>query len=89
MSNPIIKLFQSVSSVGSFVGDSVEGVLDLGSESKKFLDEEIQFRQDCQRMENAKDRILARAQHIKEIAEALNISMEEAKNLLDQEMEKD
>lgn len=82
----INKSFGAIGSVGSLAADAVDGISSLGSKAGISIEEEISIMQYNQRLDNAKERILNKAKHIKEIAETLNISPSEAEELLDKEL---
>ena len=67
------KTLNTISSVFSFAGETVDGIIDLGSQAKKSVNE-------------AKSRIVERHKQIKEIAKSLGISYEKAAKLLDNEL---
>ena len=78
-------LNRTASAVGSFgglVADTLEGTIEIGSKAKHAIDGEISSLQYERDMENAVNRILIKAQYIKEIKEALNIPATEAEELL-------
>ena len=82
----MLKMFnKTASAVGSFGGmlaDTLEGTIDIGSKVKHSIDGEISSLQYERDMENAVNRILIKAQYIKEIKDALKISATEAEELL-------
>lgn len=86
--NTLNKGFKAVGSFGGAIADTIEGTIDLGSKAKDSIDKEVKSLQEERDMENAVSRILLRAEKIREIKEALNISAAEADELLTKEMSK-
>lgn len=86
--NTLNKGFKAVGSFGGAIADTIEGTIDLGSKAKDSIDKEVKSLQEERDMENAVSRILLRAEKIREIKEALNISAAEADELLTKEMTK-
>ena len=82
----ITKMGSAVGSVGTVVADTLEGSIELGSKAKNAIEGEISSLQYERDMENAVNRILIKAEHIKQIMKALNISSVEAEELLLKEM---
>ncbi len=82
----ITKMGSAVGSVGTVVADTLEGTIELGSKAKNAIEGEISSLQYERDMENAVNRILIKAEHIKQIMKALNISSVEAEELLLKEM---
>lgn len=82
----ITKMGSAVGSVGTVVADTLEGTLELGSKAKNAIEGEISSLQYERDMENAVNRILVKAEHIKQIMKALNIGPVEAEELLLKEM---
>lgn len=82
----ITKMGSAVGSVGTVVADTLEGTIDIGSKVKHSIEGEISSLQYERDMENAVSRILGKAEHIKQIMEALNIGPIEAEELLLKEM---
>lgn len=82
----ITKMGSAVGSVGTVVADTLEGTIELGSKAKNAIEGEISSLQYERDMENAVNRILVKAEHIKQIMKALNISSVEAEELLLKEM---
>lgn len=82
----ITKMGSAVGSVGTVVADTLEGTIELGSKAKNAIEGEISSLQYERDMENAVSRILGKAEHIKQIMEALNIGPVEAEELLLKEM---
>ena len=82
----ITKMGSAVGSVGTVVVDTLEGTIELGSKAKNAIEGEISSLQYERDMENAVNRILIKAEHIKQIMKALNISSVEAEELLLKEM---
>lgn len=86
--NTLNKGVKAVGSFGGAIADTIEGTIEIGSKAKNAVDGEINTLQYERDMENAVSRILSRASQIKVIMEALNISAEEADDLLTKEMNK-
>ena len=82
----ITKMGSAVGSVGTVVADTLEGTIELGSKAKNAIKGEISSLQYERDMQNAVSRILGKAEHIKQIMEALNIGPVEAEELLLKEM---
>lgn len=82
----ITKMGSAVGSVGTVVADTLEGTIELGSKAKNAIEGEISSLQYERDMQNAVSRILGKAEHIKQIMEALNIGPVEAEELLLKEM---
>lgn len=82
----ITKMGSAVGSVGTVVADTLEGTIELGSKAKNAIEGEISSLQYERDMQNAVSRILVKAEHIKQIMEALNIGPVEAEELLLKEM---
>lgn len=82
----ITKMGSAVGSVGTVVADTLEGTIELGSKAKNAIEGEISSLQYERDMDNAVSRILTKAEHIKQIMKALNISSVEAEELLLKEM---
>lgn len=82
MFNVITRATSALGSVGGMVVDTLEGTMEIGSKAKHAIDGEISCLQYERDMENAVNRILIKAQYIKEIKDALKISATEAEELL-------
>lgn len=80
------RVWDAAGSLGGLAVDVVEGTIDLGSKAKIAIDNETTSLQKERDIENAMSRILAKAEAIKEIMKALNISAKEAEELLDKEL---
>ena len=79
------KGFDALGSVGGLVGDG----LNMLTDSTGIIKEKINSSIEEEKMDQAKQRILAKAAAIKEISKALGISAIEAQQLLEQEMERE
>lgn len=77
----------AVGSVGGVIGDTVDVFSASITEGKARLVDEISASNYEAKLENAKNRILAKAEAIKEIMSKLNISASEAAKLLEEEMQ--
>lgn len=82
----ITKTFSAVGSVGSIVAEGADMISSSFCEGKNRLVNEISSSNDEARLENATSYILAKADAIKKIMAALNISATEATQLLDTEL---
>lgn len=76
----------AVGSVGGVIGDTVDVFSASLCEGKNRIVDEISASNYEAKLENAKSKILAKAEAIKEIMSALNISASEATKLLEEEM---
>lgn len=82
------KLFNAVGSIGNVVTESVTGVSSIVCLGKDTLVGTITQYQKENELDRAKERIIARANAIKELTDSLNITKEEAEKLLDAELAK-
>lgn len=85
---PLNKGVRAISTLGSAVADTIEGTLNLGSKAKSTIEREVSSWQEERDMENAVSRIKLRAEKIRELQEALGITVQEASDLLREEMKK-
>lgn len=86
-----MSLFSNVNKTFGLVGSSVGAVTDLveaGQNSFKILQVKVDSSIQEEEIEQAKNRILVKAEAIKEIAKALNCSLVEAEQLLNKELGK-
>ena len=85
---PLNKSVRVISTFGSAVVDTIEGTINLGSKAKSTIEREVSSWQEERDMENAVSRIKLRAEKIRELQEALGITVQEASDLLREEMKK-
>lgn len=82
----ITKSFSAIGSVGSIVAEGADMISSSFSEGKNRIVNEFSSSNEEARLENATSYILAKAESIKKIMNALNISADEATKLLDTEL---
>ena len=82
--NPLKKGFEVVGSVGSVVSDTIETV----GEGTNILKAKVNSSVEEEKIEQVKNRILIKAAAIREIAEALNCSLQDAEECLERELNK-
>ena len=84
--NNVAKFLGIFGSTAGAVTDVIDGIGSSVREGKNAIMEEISSSKYEQKLENAKQAILAKHKAIKEIADKLGIPMEDAEKLLDKAM---
>ena len=87
MVNTLTKLGSAATSVVGMAADVIDGTRDLGSQINQSAQDEIKTLSEERRIENAVNRLLMKADGINKIREAFGCSLEQAEELLRNEID--